>query len=239
MSAQRPNDKSSSVAVSGVAALPVAQPEVEAAKRLLNESNLDLHSNDERYYDLRLVCEALLRSRAALPQAQEPWKMIAAKQYHALAVLEEVVACDPTFDEAYPKSRAMVTEALTEGKAAGLEGVAYGTLYAAPVAPPDTKNEANGMGADSAVVEEPSAPRFEAALSLYKPPFRHEHGYIFDADGHMVADDDPDHSGAMVRVRGWGRIQYKANPEGLHDEVGDLIALALTEFYSNRSTRKP
>ncbi len=63
------------------------------------------------------------------------------------------------------------------------------------------------------------------ALDLYKPPFRFEHGYIFAANGEMVADQ---HDGPnSLRVRGWGRISYMEDPEKLQDEVGAMIAEAL------------
>lgn len=75
----------------------------------------------------------------------------------------------------------------------------------------------------------------EDALKLYRAPFRNECGYIWDADGHVVCDDDSEHTGAAVRIRGWGRIQYKANPEGLHDAMGELVAQALTEFWNRRA----
>lgn len=41
-----------------------------------------------------------------------------------------------------------------------------------------------------------------AALALYKPPFRYECGYIWDANNEMVADDDRD--AFVARIRGWG-----------------------------------
>ena len=68
------------------------------------------------------------------------------------------------------------------------------------------------------------------ALALYKPPFKHIHGYIWDSDNHMVADD-----GGMMRVRGWGRIQKQPDAEKLQDTVGDLIADALTKYWNKSS----
>jgi hypothetical protein len=68
----------------------------------------------------------------------------------------------------------------------------------------------------------------EQALALYKSPFRFDHGYIFDADNNMVADQ---HETSICRVRGWGRIGSMANAEALQDEVGEVIAEALTKFY--------
>lgn len=67
------------------------------------------------------------------------------------------------------------------------------------------------------------------ALELYKPPFRYAYGFIWDAANNMVAD----HAGenAALRIRGWGRIGYKPNPERLQDAVGELIAKAMTEYW--------
>ena len=67
----------------------------------------------------------------------------------------------------------------------------------------------------------------ERARKLYKPPFRHEHGYIFDADHSMVADECVH----ALCVRGWGRLSYMTEPERLQDAVGELIAEALTKFW--------
>ncbi|WP_429497091.1 hypothetical protein ACQUFY_04560 [Robbsia andropogonis] len=74
----------------------------------------------------------------------------------------------------------------------------------------------------------------KAALDLYRPPFVRKHGYIFDSAGQMVADDAG--ANATLRVRGWGRIGYLPNAEGLQDQVGDLIALALTEYWERAAS---
>ncbi|MGS3469178.1 hypothetical protein ACB303_24365 [Citrobacter farmeri] len=71
----------------------------------------------------------------------------------------------------------------------------------------------------------------DKSICLYTPPFRFEHGYIWDAKGKMVADNHVDGEDAALRVRGWGRISYMENPEALQDEVGNVIALAMTEFW--------
>lgn len=71
----------------------------------------------------------------------------------------------------------------------------------------------------------------DKSIGLYTPPFRFEHGYIWDAKGKMVADNHVDGEDAALRVRGWGRISYMENPEALQDEVGNVIALAMTEFW--------
>ena len=70
------------------------------------------------------------------------------------------------------------------------------------------------------------------ALALYTPPFRYLHGYIWDANNCMVADDKG--QDIALRVRGWGRISYLPEPEVLQDEVGNLMAQALTEFWTTQ-----
>jgi hypothetical protein len=80
---------------------------------------------------------------------------------------------------------------------------------------------------------DPSVPTTEIeerALGIYKAPFRCERGYIYDADGEMVADDGGD-AQSMGQVRGWGRIVYMADSEELQDAVGGLIAKALTLYW--------
>lgn len=67
------------------------------------------------------------------------------------------------------------------------------------------------------------------ALAIYKPPFKYQAGYIFDADDNMVADDCGEN--AAARIRGWGRIQYMNNPEQLQDTIGEHIAKAMTEYW--------
>lgn len=67
----------------------------------------------------------------------------------------------------------------------------------------------------------------QAALELCQPPFSYHCGYIFDAKGSMVSDEN----GAVARIRGWGRIQYHASPAELQDAIGDHIAKALTEYW--------
>lgn len=78
----------------------------------------------------------------------------------------------------------------------------------------------------------------QAALDLYKPPFRYEYGYVFDSNNQMVADKGE--VGKLkgliaTRIRGWGRIQYMDNPVGragqLQDEVGKIVAEALNEYW--------
>lgn len=79
------------------------------------------------------------------------------------------------------------------------------------------------------------------ALELYKLPFRFDHGYIFDASGHTVADQGGALDGQlafMAQVRGWGRIGKLENAEAMQDKVGELIAEALTEYWE-RNTGAP
>lgn len=77
------------------------------------------------------------------------------------------------------------------------------------------------------------------AIALYKPPFKFDHGYIWDADGRMVADNNLDEDGQILRVRGWGRISYLENAEALQDEVGEIIAIALSNYWSIHSAAAP
>lgn len=72
------------------------------------------------------------------------------------------------------------------------------------------------------------------ALSYLKPPFTYNRGYIFDSAGHMVADDG-DLKNHVVRIRGWGAIQYLENPEKLQDIIGELAAEALNEFWEKHA----
>lgn len=78
----------------------------------------------------------------------------------------------------------------------------------------------------------------KAALDLYAPPFRHEHGYIRDANHQMVADDAGSEGTGLIasRIRGWGRIQYMDKPEqraaALQDEVAEIVAEALNTYWA-------
>lgn len=63
---------------------------------------------------------------------------------------------------------------------------------------------------------------------LYKPPFRHEHGYIYDSENQMLADQ----TGHILRIRGWGRLSYLQEAEKLQDGVGELIAEILTDYWN-------
>lgn len=78
----------------------------------------------------------------------------------------------------------------------------------------------------------------KTALDLYTPPFRHEHGYIRDANNQMVADDAGSEGSGLIasRIRGWGRIQYMDKPEqradALQDEVAVMVAEALNTYWA-------
>jgi hypothetical protein len=89
------------------------------------------------------------------------------------------------------------------------------------------------------VATSPFGSKREAAIALYKPPFKFEHGYIFDAEHQMVADDDNVESHVAARVRGWGRIGYMPDAAQLQDEVGRVIADALTAYWNNPAPFTP
>ncbi len=77
---------------------------------------------------------------------------------------------------------------------------------------------------------------FQRAIELYTPPFKFDQfGYINDAVSNVVADDHTEDAPGEVkpplRVRGWGRMCYLPDPEQLQDQVGELIAQALNEFW--------
>lgn len=82
------------------------------------------------------------------------------------------------------------------------------------------------------IPEQPVSELRARAISLYKPPFKFDFGYIWDADGQMVADQNLNEDGQILCVRGWGRISYLENPEALQDEVGEVIALALSNYWN-------
>jgi hypothetical protein len=70
----------------------------------------------------------------------------------------------------------------------------------------------------------------QVALELYTGPFTFQHGYIYDAVGNMVADNEG--QDVAARIRGWGRISYLGDDtETIQDMVGTLFAEALTKFW--------
>ena len=76
----------------------------------------------------------------------------------------------------------------------------------------------------------------EAALAIYTPPFRYEHGYVWDSNNEMVSDGQGMRGLLAARIRGWGRIQYMDDPAGraaaLQDEIGHMVAEALNAFWT-------
>ena len=78
----------------------------------------------------------------------------------------------------------------------------------------------------------------KAAMAVYSPPFKYLHGYIYDAQKLMVADnggidDAQSVEGAIAaRVRGWGQLGYLPNGAELQDEIGQMMAYALNTLYS-------
>lgn len=77
------------------------------------------------------------------------------------------------------------------------------------------------------------------AFALYKPPFKFQHGYIFDSAGSMVADqggfDEKMGDAIAARVRGWWRIGKFPTPEQLQDKVGELLAEALNDLWERNA----
>ena len=83
----------------------------------------------------------------------------------------------------------------------------------------------------------------QVAVSLFKPPFKYLSGYVWDSANNMVCDDaiqsanediatKKSHGEPVLRLRGWGRIQYLPNAEATQDQVGDIIAKALNLYWS-------
>lgn len=85
--------------------------------------------------------------------------------------------------------------------------------------------QGGGLASDAS---EPT-PR-DRALALYQAPFRYQAGYIWDANGKMVADEAA--QDCVTRIRGWGRIRYLPDAENLQDEVGALIAEILSNHWN-------
>lgn len=74
-----------------------------------------------------------------------------------------------------------------------------------------------------------------AALDLYKPPFVYHFGYIHDANGEVVADQDGVEGAIALQIRGWGHIQYhkEVDPEALQDLIGEMTAQAMTKHWKD------
>ena len=67
------------------------------------------------------------------------------------------------------------------------------------------------------------------AFKLCKPPFFFRAGYIFDDAGNMIADKAG--VGALVRLRGWGRLGGMKSAAEIQDAIGGHIAKAMTEYW--------
>ena len=80
-------------------------------------------------------------------------------------------------------------------------------------------------------IEPPYGSKREAAKAVYTPPFKFQHGYIFDSQQSMVADDDQVRGAVASRVRGWGKLSYLPNGAELQDEIGQMMADALNALY--------
>ena len=88
------------------------------------------------------------------------------------------------------------------------------------------------------------------ALASYRSPFYYRLGYIWDADNHMVGDrldqgftacPENESAVAALRVRGWGRLQYRkdCDPAALQDMICTLIAEAITRLWEAEAAGVP
>jgi hypothetical protein len=69
----------------------------------------------------------------------------------------------------------------------------------------------------------------QRALELYETPFYFHMGYIVDAKHRPIADDQA--QDCALRALGRKRISHLPEPGALQDEVGRLMAIALTEYW--------
>jgi hypothetical protein len=110
---------------------------------------------------------------------------------------------------------------------------------------PPSKEPVQGCTFDEAVKAGPPFGSIrKAAEAVYTPPFYYQHGYIRDSSHLIVADDGElaEHNqsvkGAVAaRIRGWGRLGYLPNGAQLQDEIGNMIADALNQYYEVRDGR--
>ena len=83
----------------------------------------------------------------------------------------------------------------------------------------------------------PFGSKRKAAMAVYKPPFKYQHGHIYDSRHFMVADNGGVEGGVegavASRIRGWGRLGYLPDAEELQDEIGRMMADALNALYAN------
>lgn len=75
----------------------------------------------------------------------------------------------------------------------------------------------------------------DAAIACYRAPFRFEHGYIWDADSKMFSDNDSQAEHVIQRVRGWGYLQHKPRAAALQDELGEIVATALNDYWAKHA----
>lgn len=87
-------------------------------------------------------------------------------------------------------------------------------------------------GVETATQHKPLTDERKEAMRIYTPPFKYFRGYIHDAEGHMVSDDDEVQRTVAHRIRGWGRISYLPNAAAIQDEIGVMMADALNEYYA-------
>ena len=102
-----------------------------------------------------------------------------------------------------------------------------------------TEVQAKLYAMESVEPQPPFGSKRKAAMAVYTPPFKYEHGYILDSQNLMVADDGDiaeekrSVTGAVAsRVRGWGRLSYLPNGAELQDEIGQMMADALNALYA-------
>ena len=75
----------------------------------------------------------------------------------------------------------------------------------------------------------------QLAFACYTPPFRYDRGYIFDANWQMVSDNDSVEEHVAQRIRGWGVLSYLPRGAEIQDEIGRMVAEALTAYWADHS----
>ena len=75
----------------------------------------------------------------------------------------------------------------------------------------------------------------EKLKQFYQPPFRYEHGYVFDSTHKMIADVATDDAPLMAaKLRSWSQLIRKHGVDDgavLRDKLGLVIAEALNEYW--------
>lgn len=70
-------------------------------------------------------------------------------------------------------------------------------------------------------------------LSIFKPPFSFSIGNIYDCTGRIVADHyTDDEPGALIRMRGWGRLTGKGGGMGLSSDEAYEIQCAAGQMFA-------